>query len=182
MSYSLTGRDGAAWLAAAGYIAEGAIVLAERAGFAGAAEGRLLDLSYAVAVIAAAVALPAVVSRVGLRKAGVGWLGIIGCWAAQAGLLAMGVESGVAVVHQVPALGVLFGIGMILSAGGLLLLAIAGAIAGEPRWLTALPLLAVLAAAAGGDFGASIASGALWVSLAVLLRPRVATAAAARAS
>ncbi len=176
MSHSVTRHDGAAWLAAVGYLAEGGIVLAGRAGFAGATESRLLNLSYAVAVLAAAVALPAVTSRIGLRRKGAGWHGIIGSWAAQAGLVAMGVESGVAVMHEVAALGMLFGIGIVLSVAGLLVLAIGGAVAGSPRWLTVLPLLAVLVAAAGGDFGASILSGALWASIAWLIRSRTVTA------
>ncbi|MBN9609946.1 MAG: hypothetical protein BGO26_18545 [Actinobacteria bacterium 69-20] len=178
MSHSVTRHDGAAWLAAVGYLAEGGIVLAEQAGFAGTTDNRLLNLSYAVAVLAAAVALPAVTSHIGLRRKGAGWLGIIGSWLAQAGLVAMGVESGVAVVHEVTALGMLFVIGIVLSVAGLLVLAIGGAIAGAPRWLAVLPLLAVLAAAAGGDFGASIVSGALWVGVAWLIRSRTATATA----
>lgn len=174
MAHSVPRPDGAAWLAAVGYLAEGGIVLARRAGFTGPTESHLLDLAYAVAVLAAAVALPSVTSRAGLRWQGIGRLGVIGTRVAQVGLVAMGVESGVAVVHEVEALGVLFGIGLLLSLVGLLLLAIGGLVGGTPRWLAALPLLAVLVAAAGGDLGVSVVSGVLWMSIAWTVRARTA--------
>ena len=107
------------------------------------------------------LALPAVT-----RRAGLGRLGVVGGWIGAAGLVAMGVESGVGVVHRVDALGVLFGLGILLSLLGLLLLAVAGLVAGTPRWLATLPLAAVVAAAAGGEVGASIVSAALWLVLA----------------
>jgi hypothetical protein len=152
-------------LAAGGYAAEGIVVLLHRgADFHGGFESRLLDLAYAVAVLASAAALPGLTAWLRVRRAR-----RIASRAAQVGFVAMGVESGVGVVHRVDALGPLFGVGLLLSLAGLAVLAVDGALVTVPRWVATLPLLAVVVSAAGGEVGASIVSALLWLALTRIL-------------
>lgn len=158
----------AGYIAAAGYAAEGIVVIAQRLGWDGRVSDHLLDAAYAVAVLATVAALPALVRLVDSAWARTAALGRV---LAQVGLAAMGVESAVSAVHRVHALGPLFGLGILLTLLGLLILAVAGLARGGLRWPAPLPLLGMVVAAAGGGAGASLVTGAIWLLLARRARP-----------
>lgn len=157
----------AAFVAAAGFVVEGAISLGHHTGDEHwDALSQVLGAAYAVATLALVVALPAVsrwlqVNRVG-RGASV---------AAQVGCVAMVVESVASGIHDGNTLGGLFFGGLLLSLVGQLVLGITGLTAGRRRWAAMLPFLGLFVGIAGGEHGGSIVSGIVWAVLgAALLR------------
>lgn len=143
-------------LACAGFFVEGALAVAHRElAFTGTAYNHLLDAGYAAAMVGCALAVPAVASVLAVRP-----FGRIGARVASAGFAAMALESAVAVVHRLDALGPLFVLGIAAAVLGCLLLALAGRVGQRPP--AALPLAAMVLAASGGEVGASLLSAAAW--------------------
>lgn len=149
--------------AGAGFLVEGVLAFAHRsAGLDGAVYDHALDAAYAVAVFGAAAGLGGLIQALGLGRVG-RW----GTRLAQFGCIAMGVESAAgALFGRIDALGPLFGIGILAALIGMIVVAVTGLISGRIRWAAALPLLALVVAAAGGGVGASVMSGAAWFALA----------------
>lgn len=149
-----------AHIAGAGFAAEGALALAHRElGFGGGAYDHSLDAAYTVAMIGCCLAMPLVAAALGRSR-----LARNAARVASAGYAAMALESAVATVHRVDLLGPLFTLGIAASVLGSLALALSPRVA--PRWLAALPLLAMVLAAAGGEQGGSLLSACAWVVLA----------------
>ncbi len=173
-----TAPRAAAVVAALGFIVEGVAVLGHKVPESHwGIRGSIVDASFAVAVIAAALALPALAKRLEVRR--VGHLGSI---AAQVGFAAMAIESTASLVHGGNTMGPVFAGGILLVFAGLLTLAVAGLVAGALRWAAPLPVLGMLVGIAGGDQGGSLALGAVWLVLAAVLgRPSAATTAAPKA-
>ncbi|QDP97818.1 hypothetical protein FOE78_19595 [Microlunatus elymi] len=153
----------AAFLAAASFAVEGLCALAHRAlGFDGAPYDHLLDAAYAVAMVGSALGIVALARLLSTSKP----LRVF-AFVAAAGFGCMGLESAVGAVHRVGALGPLFTVGMALGLLGSLAFTITGSIVARPRWIAAAPLVAIIAAAAGGEMGLSLLSGAAWLCVAV---------------
>src|ERR1700712_3713442 len=89
------------------YLVEGVLAAAHHGGWAWSPYDRALDAAYALAVLGSAAALPGLAARLALGR----W-GLVATRVGQAGLVAMGIESAVGVVHTVDALGALFGVGI----------------------------------------------------------------------
>jgi hypothetical protein len=89
--------------------------------------------------------------------------------AAQLGLAAMTVESIASLVHGGNTVGALFFGGLLLALGGLVTLAVVGVRAHRLRWAAPLPALALIVGIAGGDHGGFLATGLVWVALAVTI-------------
>lgn len=151
----------AALLAAAGFLLEAGCAIGHREfGFSGGTHHRLLDGGYAVAMAGCALAVVPFAARLSGRR-----LVAVVAWLARLGFAAMCVESTVSAVHRVVALDPLFTIGIALAVLGSLSLAVSAGLLGRPRWAAALPLLAMVAAAAGGEVGASAISALLWIAI-----------------
>src|SRR4051812_10690614 len=124
--------------------------------------GAVLDIAFAVGLIAAAIALPALT-----RTLAVGRLGDIGTRVAQVGQVAMAFESIASTIHGGNTLGPVFALGLLATLVGLALLAIGGIRAGVGRALAAVPLLGFLIGIATGDQGGLIVLGLAWAVVAV---------------
>jgi hypothetical protein len=158
----------AAFIAAAGFVVEGVISLVHHTGdhhWDGLSQ--VLNAAYALGAFALIIALPAVGSW--LRVNRVGRAGVV---AAQVGYAAMVVESTVSGFHDGNTLGGLFFGGLLLSLVGLLVLGLAGLVAGAVRWAALLPFIGMFVAIAGGEHGGSIVLGAVWVLLGVAVARR----------
>jgi len=59
-----------------------------------------------------------------------------------------------------------YDIGILAALIRMIVVAITGLISGKIRWAAALPLLALVVAAAGGEVGASVMSAAAWFAMA----------------
>jgi hypothetical protein len=136
--------------------------------------GAVLDVAFAIGLLAAALALPALADRLGLRR-----VGMIGTRLAQAGQVAMAIESIASTIHGGNTLGPVFALGLVGSLVGLLLLAIGGFRAGVTRSLAAVPFVGLLIGIAAGDQGGAIVLGVAWAVVAVSLSRRAVTAAVA---
>lgn len=148
----------AALAAALGFLVEGVCALGHRElAFDGAVYHHLLDAGYAVAMAGCAIAVVPYARLLSPARSVVG-----AAWVGRVGFAAMGIESAVGAVHRVDALGPLFTLGILLALLGGLTLTATAAATGRPRWAGALPLVAMVVAAAGGEIGASVLSGALW--------------------
>jgi len=147
-----------ALLAALGFLVEAGCAIGHREfSFGGGPYHHLLDAGYAVAMFGSAVAVVPFAHRLSRHR-----VVTVAAQVAGLGFAAMGVESAVSAVHRVTALDPLFTVGIALAVLASLVLAVTAALTGRPRWAGALPLLAMVAAAAGGELGASVLSAALW--------------------
>lgn len=123
--------------------------------------GAIVDAAGAVAFAATAIALA--------------WLGPmlasgrLAAWStriAQAGLVAMTIESIASLVHGGNTLGPVFFLGLMLALAGTAALGYAGLRARRLTWAAPLPALALLIGIAGGDHGGLLATGIVWLVLA----------------
>jgi hypothetical protein len=158
----------ASFVAAAGFVVEGAISLVHHTGDEHwDALSQVLGAAYAVATLALVVALPALAGWLGVNR-----VGRAATLVAQVGCVAMVVESVASGIHDGNTLSGVFFAGLLLSLVGQLVLGITGLTAGHRRWAAMLPFLGLFVGIAGGEHGGSIVSGIVWVVLgAVLLRP-----------
>jgi len=157
-----TTTTGAAALAAAAFAIAGATVVGHTIPDQHwGTRGAVLDIAFAVAAVAVAVALPGIAALLQ-----VGRLGRTGTRIAQVGHVAIAVECIASTVHDGNTLGPVFMLGLLASIVGLLLLAIDGVRAAASRWLAPLPLLALVVGIAGGNYGGAIVIGATWAGLA----------------
>jgi hypothetical protein len=129
--------------------------------------GAVLDVAFAIGLLAAALALPALADRLGLRR-----VGMIGTRLAQAGQVAMAIESIASTIHGGNTLGPVFALGLVAAVLGLVLLAIDGIRAGAARTLAPVPLVGLLVGIAAGDQGGAILLGVAWAAIAVSLSRR----------
>lgn len=144
-------------LAGAGFVIEGVLAVIHPVGDSGwDLLAEVLDVAFLVAVLATALALPAVGRWLGVGQAGRGAVVV-----AQVGCVAMAAESAVSAVNRGNILGVLFLGGVVLVALGLLALGITGLVAGVLRWAAPLPFLGWLVTIGGGDHGGSVVLGIL---------------------
>ncbi len=155
----------AAFVAAAGFAAEGVISLVHHTGDDHWGPlSQVLNGAYALAALALIFVLPTVGRWMQVNRIGRG--AVI---AAQIGYAGMVVESIVSAVHDGNTLGGLFFGGLLLSLVGLLILGVSGVIAGYRRWGALLPFLGMFVGIAGGDHGGSIITAAVWIVLGVAL-------------
>src|SRR5690348_16916982 len=101
--------------------------------------GAVLDIAFAIGLVAVAVVLPALADRLGVRR-----LGTVGTRIAQVGQVAMAVESIASTIHGGNTLGPVFLLGLLGSFVGFLLLGIDGVRAGRARALAFVPLVGLL--------------------------------------
>jgi hypothetical protein len=135
--------------------------------------GAVLDVAFAIGLIAAAFVLPALSELVG-----VGRVGRIGTRLAQIGQAAMAVESIASTIHGGNTLGPVFVLGLVGSVIGLAMVAIDGIRAGLARGLAVVPLLGLLVGIAAGDQGGAVVLGVAWAVVAVRLSRRGTVSAA----
>ncbi len=165
-----TSRTSAA-VAAAAFVVAGASVVGHKIpDHHWGARGTVLDLAFAVGLIAVAIALPGLAARLQVNR-----LGTAGTRIAQVGQLAMAVESIASTIHGGNTLGPVFVLGLLASLVGMALLAVDGFRAGAARPLAPIPLLALLVGIAGGDQGGAIVLGIAWAGLAILASRDAAT-------
>jgi hypothetical protein len=151
-------------LAGVGFVVEGVLAVVHPVGDSGwDVLAEVLDVAFLVAVLAAALTLPAVARWLGVGRAGRVAVGV-----AQVGCVAMAVESAVSAVHRGNTLAGLFLGGVLLAALGLLALGVAGLLAGAVRWAAPLPLVGWLVTIGGGDHGGSVVLGVLCITYALL--------------
>jgi hypothetical protein len=103
-----------------------------------------------------------------------GRVGLVGLRTAQTGLVLMTVESVASEVHGGNTLGLVFVVGLLASVVGLAVVAVAGW--RGSRWLSPLPLLALLVGIAAGDMGGFVVLGIVWLTLAATVLNRTAPA------
>lgn len=165
---SVQSRIGAAVVGAVAFAGAGTIVVGHKIPDQHwGARGAILDVAFAIGLIAVAVALPALANLLGVRR-----VGTIGTRLAQAGQAAMAVESIVSTIHGGNTLGPVFALGLVAALLGLVLLAIDGIRAGAARTLAPLPLVGLLVGIAAGDQGGAILLGVAWAAIAVSLSRR----------
>jgi hypothetical protein len=158
-----TSRAGAA-VAATAFVVAGATVVGHKVpDHNWGTRGAVLDIAFAIGLIAVAIALPGLAARLQVNR-----LGTIGTRVAQLGQLAMAIESIASTIHGGNTLGPIFMLGLLASLVGMALLAIDGFRAGVARALAPIPLLALLVGIAGGDHGGAIMLGIAWAGLAML--------------
>ena len=166
----------AALVAALGFLVEAGCAFGHRElSFGGGLYHHLLDAGYAVAMVGCALAVVPFALQLSRHRA-VG----VSAQAARLGFVAMGIESAVSAVHRATELDLLFTLGIALAVLGSIVLAVAVALTGQPRWAGSVPLVAMVAAAGGGELGASVLSAAAWV-VAATVSPEPAPAPAVRA-
>lgn len=136
--------------------------------------GALVNALGLVTFAALAVALELLPDLLSLRR-----LGRAGCRVAQAGLVAMTVESIASQAHSGNTLGPVFLLGLLAALVGLLLVGVDGLRRGRP--LAVVPFVGLLVAIAAGAYGGFVLLGLVWVGAAawdarVALRIRPTTA------
>src|SRR5437764_13708239 len=142
-------RVGAAAAAAVAFAVAGATVVGHKIPDEHwGTRGAVLDIAFAIGMLAAAVALPAVADRVCVRR-----LGTIGTRLAQVGQVAMAVESIASTIHGGNTLGPVFMLGLLASFVGLALLAVDGFRVGVARALALVPVVGQLVGIAAGNQG-----------------------------
>lgn len=160
---TLQSRTGAAAVAAIAFAVAGISVIGHKIPDQHwGTRGAVLDIAFAVGMIAAAIALPALAGRLGVRS-----LGNVGTRLAQAGQVAMAVESVVSTIHDGNTLGPVFMLGLLASFAGLLLLAADGFRVRVARTLAPVPLVGLLIGIAAGNQGGAVVLGIAWAALAL---------------
>jgi hypothetical protein len=106
-----------------------------------------------------------------------GRVGLVGLRGAQAGLVAMSVESVASLVHGGNTLSALFLVGLLLTLVGFLVVGVDGMRHPGARWVAPLPFLGLLLGIGAGDHGGFVLLGVVWIVLALAAVGRPATTA-----